>query len=223
LLFASAVSALLLAARAPADEPEVGRLLAASGVPNDWGRPRWPLGLRLLAETDELRRIDALLWLGAKQAEAGPAGPQITRELARAVEALRRRLLRDRQERYSLPATSYEECAGFLDRLDAARLVLEAGLAPADGARLETRPRAAGAVGVSDDRFDPPTLTVDAGTKVSWTNNGRHTHTVTSDADDWGSQQLRPGAVYSYTFTRPGKYTYHCEAHPMMKGTILVK
>ena len=102
--------------------------------------------------------------------------------------------------------------------------MLEAGLGPPDGARLETRPRDAGAVGISDDRFDPPTLTVEAGTTVRWTNNGGHTHTVTSDAGDWGSKGLGPGADFSHTFTRPGKYTYHCEAHPaQMRGTILVK
>ena len=38
------------------------------------------------------------------------------------------------------------------------------------------------AVSLIDDRFEPATLTVAAGTTVKWVNNGKHLHTVTSEA-----------------------------------------
>jgi plastocyanin len=34
---------------------------------------------------------------------------------------------------------------------------------------------------------------------------------------------LGAGGSWSYTFTTPGTYTYHCSPHPFMKGTVVVK
>ncbi|MDA4123762.1 MAG: cupredoxin domain-containing protein, partial [Thaumarchaeota archaeon] len=53
-------------------------------------------------------------------------------------------------------------------------------------------------------------------------------HTVTADNTTGGtavfdSSNLAVGASYSYTFTAPGTYTYHCNYHSWMKGTVVVK
>jgi plastocyanin len=50
------------------------------------------------------------------------------------------------------------------------------------------------------------------------------THTTTSDNGDPASwnQTLAPGATFSFTFTKPGTYTYHCAIHAFMTGTIIV-
>jgi plastocyanin len=62
------------------------------------------------------------------------------------------------------------------------------------------------------------------GTTVRWTSHGKHTHSVTSDKSDWGSNEMGPSAVFSHTFAKPGTYTYHCEVHPdQMRGTVIVK
>jgi plastocyanin len=171
------------------------------------------------------RQIDALLQEAVAQSQAGPVNPHLTQELARSVDALRELLCRDRRERFSLALTSYEDAERFLARLDHARELLGAGLEPEEGkARLEARDLSAGEVGLYDNRFEPPTLTVAAGTTVRWKNHGRHRHTVTSDRGDWGSEGLGPAGVYSYTFPRPGTYPYHCEFHPeAMRGTVIVK
>jgi plastocyanin len=203
-------------------------VLTASGVPNDGGRLRWPGGLAAVGGPagEELRsQIDALLQEGAPQAQAGPANPHLAKELGRSVDALRDLLRRDREERFSLTQASYEDAERFLGKLDHAKKLLAAGLgSPGGEARLEARGLSAGEVGVDDNRFDPPTLTVSAGTTVRWTNRGHHKHTVTSDRKDWGSEGLSPADTYSYTFRYPGTYPYHCEVHPgEMRGTVIVK
>ncbi len=210
------------------EEKSLDRVLTASGVPNDNGSLRWPLGLRVVggSAADDLRQqVQALFQLAAQQAQAGSIDPALAQELARSVDRLRRLLLRDRDERFSLALTSYEESEHFLAKLDHAQKVLRAGLEPSGGqAQLKARQANANEVGLYDNRFDPPTLTVPAGTTVRWTNHGQHKHTVTSDEGDWGSEGLAPGGAYSYTFTSPGEYPYHCEVHPgQMRGTVVVK
>jgi hypothetical protein len=111
------------------DGKSLSRVLTAAGVPNDGGRLQWPVGLRVVGGPagDELRQqIDALLQYGAEQTHAGPVSPHLTQELARSVGALRKLLRRDREERFSLALTSYEDAERFLAKLDHARKLLEA-------------------------------------------------------------------------------------------------
>jgi plastocyanin len=73
--------------------------------------------------------------------------------------------------------------------------------------------------------FDPSSLTVKSGTVVKWTNQDGAPHTIVSDTNSpmaFSSDSLANGASYSFTFTQPGTYTYHCSIHPSMKGTIIV-
>jgi hypothetical protein len=100
----------------------------AAGVPNDGGRPRWPVGLRVVGGPagDDLRQqIEALLQYGAEQTHAGPVSPHLTQELAGSVGGLRRLLRHDREERFSLALTTYEDAERFLAKLDHARKLLE--------------------------------------------------------------------------------------------------
>ncbi len=72
--------------------------------------------------------------------------------------------------------------------------------------------------------FAPAMLTVAKGTKVEWSNASDAPHTVTSDSGTTlASSIISPsGGSFSFTFTQPGTYTYHCTVHPYMKGTIVV-
>jgi plastocyanin len=45
---------------------------------------------------------------------------------------------------------------------------------------------------------------------------------VDSDTGLFSSGTLDPGGVYSYTFDADGVFTYHCEIHPEMRGTVFV-
>jgi plastocyanin len=70
--------------------------------------------------------------------------------------------------------------------------------------------------------FSPAVFTVSAGTTVTWRNLDGMTHTVTSDTGIFDSGNIGINRVYSYTFTTPGEYPYHCTLHPGMSGTINV-
>ena len=70
--------------------------------------------------------------------------------------------------------------------------------------------------------FSAPTLTVKAGTTVTWTNRDDDAHTVTSTANTFRSPGLDTGETFTYTFTRPGTYEYFCSLHPLMTGKVVV-
>lgn len=72
-------------------------------------------------------------------------------------------------------------------------------------------------------QFMPPKMTIPVGTTVKWTNQDGPTHTVTSDtAGIFDSGNLAPTKSFSFTFTTPGTFTYHCAIHPTMMGSIVV-
>jgi plastocyanin len=78
------------------------------------------------------------------------------------------------------------------------------------------------AVSIVDFAFQPASVEVAAGSTVTWTNTGQAPHTVTADDGAFDSGQLAPGASFSQTFDTAGTFTYHCNIHPQMTGTIIV-
>ena len=70
--------------------------------------------------------------------------------------------------------------------------------------------------------FAPATITVNAGTTVTWTNKDAIAHTVTSDNGLFNSGNIGSNGTYSYTFSTAGSFPYHCSIHTMMKGTVVV-
>ena len=72
--------------------------------------------------------------------------------------------------------------------------------------------------------FVPATLTVPAGTKVTWTNRDDTPHTVTSSAKPpvFKSGALDSDDSYSSVFDTPGTFGYFCSLHPHMQGTVIV-
>jgi plastocyanin len=73
--------------------------------------------------------------------------------------------------------------------------------------------------------FDPPRLTVAAGTKVTWVNHDDVPHTATSTQKPrvFDSRTLDTDQEFSHVFTKPGTYKYFCAVHPHMTGEIIVK
>ncbi len=71
-------------------------------------------------------------------------------------------------------------------------------------------------------RYDPSSMTVSAGTTVTWTNNGSTAITVTSPDGLFDSDSIAPGSSFSHTFDTPGTYRYFCVPFPHMKGVITV-
>lgn len=82
------------------------------------------------------------------------------------------------------------------------------------------------AVAIDDFAFRPETLTVPAGTTVTWSNEDATSHTVTAGSGDAPDPQAfdlevdEQGQTVSFTFDQAGTYAYYCELHPFMTGTI---
>jgi plastocyanin len=80
-------------------------------------------------------------------------------------------------------------------------------------------------VEIENFAFGPDAITVKKGTKVTWTNKDSTKHTVTPDEEGGafeGSELLAQDESYSFTFDQAGTYTYHCQPHPEMTGTVVV-
>lgn len=70
--------------------------------------------------------------------------------------------------------------------------------------------------------FEPATLTVKPGTRVTWTNEDSTAHTATADQGAWDTGTINHGQSRTIDFMHPGTYTYHCSFHAFMTATIKV-
>jgi plastocyanin len=84
---------------------------------------------------------------------------------------------------------------------------------------------AAQQIKIDNFTFDPPTLTIAVGTKVTWVNRDDVPHTATSTAKprSFNSGTLDTDQQFSHVFAKPGTYDYFCAVHPKMTGRIVVK
>jgi len=75
-----------------------------------------------------------------------------------------------------------------------------------------------------DDRFGPTSLTISAGTTVTWVNNGANVHSVASLDGSFSSVAVMPGESFSYTYETPGEFKFICKHHARqgMIGKIVV-
>jgi amicyanin len=84
----------------------------------------------------------------------------------------------------------------------------------------------ANSVSISNYSFNPATLKVKKGTKVTWTNHDTARHDIVMDAGQAAngpsSKLIGKDQTYSFTFDTVGTYKYHCSPHPYMKGTVEV-
>ena len=64
-----------------------------------------------------------------------------------------------------------------------------------------------------DDRFVPPSITVEVGTTVVWRNEGQHPHTVTANDRAFDSGTLESGDPFQVTFEEVGTVAYYCQIH----------
>jgi plastocyanin len=76
---------------------------------------------------------------------------------------------------------------------------------------------------VKDFMFAPNSLTVKAGSSVTWVNKDDEPHTVVSDSGTFRSAALDTDETFSFKFDKPGTYHFTCSIHPRMVGTITVE
>lgn len=94
---------------------------------------------------------------------------------------------------------------------------------------------AGSAVAIANFAFSPQTLSVKAGTTVTWTNDDGAPHTVTSTdgpstsaktTGTFDSGNLGQGETFSFTFEKAGTYYYDCTIHSAqasMHGIVVVQ
>lgn len=75
-----------------------------------------------------------------------------------------------------------------------------------------------------DFAFNPSTVTITVGTKVTWTNTGNLIHTVTASGQ-FDSRDLSTNQSFSQVFDTPGTYEYVCIYHVGlgMTGKVIVQ
>jgi plastocyanin len=78
------------------------------------------------------------------------------------------------------------------------------------------------AVTIEGMKFQPDTVTVQRGDRITWTNKDLVPHTVTS-AGAFDSGAIAPGKSWSWVAAKPGAHDYVCTYHPTMKARVTVK
>jgi plastocyanin len=71
--------------------------------------------------------------------------------------------------------------------------------------------------------FTPTSLTVHAGSTVTWSNMDEEPHTVVSDTGLFRSGAIDTKETFAFKFDKPGTYRFVCSIHPQMVGTIVVQ
>jgi plastocyanin len=87
--------------------------------------------------------------------------------------------------------------------------------------------------------YDPPVISITAGDSITWYNDDREGHTVTSGEgsgrfgwmdDNFGtpdggfdSDRFMPGESWSMKFEDSGIFSYFCTIHPWMEGVVIVE
>jgi plastocyanin len=70
--------------------------------------------------------------------------------------------------------------------------------------------------------YEPDPVRIEAGGKVIWQNMDSAPHTATADDRSFSTGTLAEGKLKSESFKTAGTFTYFCEIHPDMKGTVEV-
>jgi LPXTG-motif cell wall-anchored protein len=85
----------------------------------------------------------------------------------------------------------------------------------------EPASKASVTVSMKDNKFQPKTVTISVGDSVTWKNEGEEDHTATGSGFATGT--VAPGSSASETFSDAGDYSYICDFHDEMKGTVVVE
>lgn len=76
---------------------------------------------------------------------------------------------------------------------------------------------------IENVQFNPQSLTVKFGERITWINKDLFPHTATADGKAFDSKVIAPEASWTWVARKPGTYTYICSFHPTMKGTLTVQ
>jgi plastocyanin len=103
-------------------------------------------------------------------------------------------------------------------------LALGAAATPSLAGNTSDKPASTAEIKIDNFSFGPATVTIPAGTTITWTNNDDVPHVVSSDDNKmFKSKALDTDDRFSFTFTKPGTYNYYCAIHPKMVAKIVVQ
>ena len=103
-------------------------------------------------------------------------------------------------------------------------LALGSAATPGLAGSASDKPASAAEIKIDNFSFGPATVTIPAGTTITWTNNDDVPHVVSSDDNKtFKSKALDTDDHFSFTFTKPGTYNYYCAIHPKMVAKIVVQ
>ena len=94
---------------------------------------------------------------------------------------------------------------------------------PARRAQAADQPSSNAEVTIDNFTFKAPSITIAAGTQVTWINRDDMPHAIASDDKLFKSKALDTNEKFSFTFATPGTYHYFCSIHPKMTGEVIVK
>jgi plastocyanin len=77
-------------------------------------------------------------------------------------------------------------------------------------------------VDIVEFTYQPDPVVVGVGGKVIWQNQDTAPHTATADDGSFDTGTIEKGKIGSETFKEAGTFTYFCEIHPTMHGTVEV-
>jgi len=118
---------------------------------------------------------------------------------------------------------------GFIPRtLFLLAIVLISETAPSPETAAASNPVLEIAFQSSAPYYEPPVAVVPMGTSIRWVNATASPHSVRHDLciDEepcpFQSIAIPPDTSFVVAPLPPGRYGYHCELHPIMRGTLLV-
>ena|ERR1043165_2666806 len=114
----------------------------------------------------------------------------------------------------STPAT--EESTGEAEETGEESESTESEPAPSGEAQKSEK------VQIVEFTYEPDPVVVQVGGKVTWQNEDTAPHTATADDGSFDTGIIEKGKLGSATFKEPGTFTYFCEVHPTMHGTVEV-
>lgn len=97
-----------------------------------------------------------------------------------------------------------------------------------DEAETESEPAPSGEAAKSEKveivefTYQPDPVVVQVDGKVTWQNQDTAPHTATADDGSFDTGTIEKGKLGSATFKEAGTFTYFCEIHPTMHGTVEV-
>jgi plastocyanin len=119
-------------------------------------------------------------------------------------------------------------CGGSSDTTTETRTAPAESEAEATETEAESEPAPSGAAAKSEKvqivefTYQPDPVVVQVGGKVIWQNQDTAPHTATADDGSFDTGTIDNGKIGSATFRKAGTFTYFCEVHPDMHGTVEV-